>query len=502
VLIAALVSAQVFCMSTAAFFLFRMNGNTFAESASYAIITVFMLLSFIRQVCFIIGSPLISIGIEAFFLIASILLIYRHRSYISGTISILRNFGSSNFISFIFLIFCFLYMAIHTFFHVPKEFLDELSTLSLYEKSGFFQLVSAPEFPALFPVNHLILFKPFLWSGTGFGAGMLCLSAYLSIGFSTYALARRYSWPPTAFTTAVLVMSIPRLVVQAIHPGTQIIAVAVALFCILAIYRTVELPNLTDLLLLVLGLCFCISQNISGMIFAPILFILSWVILFRRHGIIEWKRILANAYAFLAVVPALIFSQSWLFMSNYYYKDSWSGLFPSISFNHDGIQGALANFIRYILESFHFTAPLDPFFVRVFDWSMTQSLQSFYDFFVRSCLGESGAVQVFDLTWMQGEMFSFGPVGFFLVLPALCYAMLKGPRRLKAVAIAFVSYFYLVSLILAWAPGTSAVFEIFYVGAGFSIAFFFPPWRFTKRNKRIVQIAGCVLLFITLLTTP
>jgi len=133
---------------------------------------------------------------------------------------------------------------------------------------------------------------------------------------------------------------------------------------------------------------------------------------------------------------------------------------------------------------------------------MAQPLQSFYDFFVRSFLGENGAVQAFDLTWMTDEMFSFGPVAFFLVLPALFYAMIKGPRRLKSVAIAFISYFYLVSLIFAWAPGTAELFEIFYVSAGFSMAFFFPPWRFTKKIKKIVQIAGCFLLFITLLTAP
>jgi len=338
------------------------------------------------------------------------------------------------------------------------------------------------------------LFNTFLRFGIDFGSGIFCFLAYLSIGFSTYALARRYSWHPTAFTIAILVMSMPRLVVQAIYPGTQIISVAVALFCILAIYRTVEMPNLTDLILLILGLFFCISGNISSMIFAPILLVLSCVVLFRRHGIITWKSILGkNFYTFFAVVPAAIFSQCWL-------KDSWSGVFSSISFNNDGIQGALANFIRYILESFYFTASIDIIFERVFKWNMAQALESLYNFCVRPFLGESGAVQVFHLTGVPNEMFSFGPVGFFLVLPALLYAMVKGPRRLKAVATAFFVYFYLVSLIIAWAPGNAMFFELFYVCAGFSIAFFFPPWRFTKRNKKFFQTAGCFLLFFTLLT--
>lgn len=500
-IITALVFLEIFCLCAAAFSLFRMNGNTFAESGSYAIIAVFMLLSFVRQISFITGISVISTCVEAFFLIASFVLIFRYYSYVFSIFGALKKIGSANPISFIFLGMCFLYMVIHTFLPVPKEFQNEFYNISIYEKSGFFSLVSTADFPAFLPVNHGILFNTFLRFGTGSGAGFFCFLAYLSIGFSTYALARRYSWQPTAFTTAILVMSMPRLVAQVIYPGTQIISVAVALFCILAIYRIVELPNLTDLILLILGLFFCISENISSMIFAPILFVLSCVVLFRRHGIIAWKSILGkNRYAFFAVVPAAVFSQFWLFLCNHFYKDSWSGAFSGISFNNDGIQGALANFIRYILESFYFTASIDIFFERVFQWNMAQTLQSLYDFWVRPFLGESGAAQVFHLTWMPNEMFSFGPVGFFLVVPALLYAMVKGPRRLKAVATAFISYFYLVCLIIAWAPGNTKFFEIFYVCAGFSIAFFFPPWRFTKKNIKFFQAAGCLVIFYTLLT--
>jgi len=484
VIIAAFVFAEIFCMCTAAFFLFRMNGNTFSEAASYGIIIVFMLLSFIRQISFITGYPIISTCIEAVCLIASIILIFRQRSNVPAIFGAIKNFGSANFLPFIFLISCFLYMAIHAFLSVPKEF-----------PVDFFSFAATSDFPSFFlPLNHSILFNTFLRFGIDSGAGIFSFLAYLSIGFSTYALARRYSWHPTAFTVSILVMSMPRLVVQAIYPGTQIISVAVALFCILAIYRTVELPNLTDLILLILGLCFYISGNISSIIFAPILFVLSCVVLFRRHGIITWKSILGKNYtAFLAVVPAVIFSHFWL-------KDSWSGVFSSISFNKDGIQGAAANFIRYVFESFYFTASIDIFFERVFNWNLAQALESLYDFCVRSFLGESGAAQAFHLAGLPNEMFSFGPVGFFLVLPSLFYAMVKGPRRLKAVAIAFFVYFYLVSLIIAWAPGNAKFFELFYVCAGFSIAFFFPPWRFTKRNKKIFQAAGCFLLFFTLLT--
>lgn len=496
----ALVFAHVFSLCAAAFFLFLKKGYTFAESASYAIISVFMLLSFIHQISFITGIPLIATGMEAIFLLASLLLIFRHRSHIPGIFKALKSVESVNPISFVFLGVCLVYLAIHALLPLPKDFQNEFYAIALYEKSGFFPLGATSEFPAFLPVNHLILFNTLLRFDAHAGAGIFCFLAYLSIGFSTYALARRYSWRGTAFTTAILILSMPRLVVQAIYPGTQIISVAVALFCILALYRSCELPTLMDLILLILGLFFCVSENISSMIFAPILFVLSCVVLFRRHGIAAWKNILGeNRLSLLAIAPALIFSQSWLFLSNFLNKRSWPGTFSAIPFNPDGIQGALANFIRYMFEGFNAAAPLELFYEKIFKWSMAENLELFYDFSVIPFLGDSGAVQVFHLAWNPGGMFSFGPVGFFLVLPALVYAVLKGPRRLKSVAIAFFVYFYLASLILAWAPGNARFFEIFYVCSGFSIAFFLPPWRFTKTKKRAFQAAGCILLFLTLL---
>lgn len=520
ILIGTLIFAEIFCLCSAAFIIFRRQGNSFAESAAYAIITIFMLLSFVHQISFITGYSIVCNGVEAFFFMGSILLIFKHRSEMFNLVDIFKTFGTANPIAFSFLGISLVYMAIHGLLPVPNEFQNELYTIALYEKDGFSSLAADSEFPGFLPVNHLILFNTFLQFGSNVGAAIFSFLAYLSIGFSTYALARRYSWQTTSFTTAILVMSMPRLVVQAIYPNTQIICVAVTLFCILALYRCVELPNLTDLIFLILGLFFSISENISSMIFGPILLALSCLILFRRHGALPWKSILVkNPYALAVIVPAALFSQSWLFLSNHFNKSAWPGIFSTISFNPDGIQGALANFIRYLFEGLNFAAPVELFFKdffyrdffygdffygelffdKIFKWSMAENLQSLYDVSVIPFLGKSGAIQVFHLTWHPIGMFSFGPVGFFLVIPALVYAMVKGPRRLKSIAISFFVYFYLISLILAWAPGNERFLEIFYVCSGFSISFFFPPWRFSKTKQKIFQTAGCLLLLLTLL---
>ena len=508
-LITALGSVEALLMCAAAFPLFRMNGNTFSEAASYAIICVFMLLSFIRQISIIAGIPLLSSGIEAFFLIVSMIVVFKQRSHIAGTLKVIKTFISANPVIFVFLGLCFLLMAVHTFLPLPKEWQYEFFNIIAAENEGGFSSWSGQGASAILQLNHLVLFKPLLFkpllvSGTGASAGIVGFVAYLSIAFSTYALARRYSWPPTALTTTVLVMSMPRLVSQTIFPGTQIVSIAVALFCILAIYRSVELPNQVDIIFLVLGFFFCISENISSMIFTPILFILSWVVLFRRHGFLTWKIISGTKwYAVFAVAPAVVFSHCWLFI--YPYSASWSGVFSGIAFNKDGIQGALANSIRYVFESFCFSVPINLVFGPSLNWGLNWDtapvLQSLYDRFIGPVLGESGAANVFSITDLPNAIFSFGPVGFFLIIPALCYAMLKGPRRLKAVAISFLVYFYMICLIFSWAPDNMKLFANFYVCAGFSIAFLLPPWRFSKRIKKVFQAGACLVLFSTLMAS-
>lgn len=491
--------AKILSMGLAAFVCFKKGSNPFSEAASYAIITVFMLLSFVHQISFIAGMPILCSGLEIVLFLASIGVIFRHRSGFFDMAVTVKTFGSASPVSFSFFGLCLVYMSFHSMLPAPVQFQADLYPLAIYEKNDFFSLMLSPDIPPLLPLNHAFVLHTSIQGQTASGIGLLCFLAYLSTGFSTYALARRYAWQNTAFTTAILVMTMPMLVNQAIAPNTRIISVSVALFCLLAMYRSCELATLTDLVLLILGLFFCISETVASLIFVPILFALSCVVLFRRHGISAWKNILTRGrYTPWVIVPVIIFSQSWLLLSNYVYKKSWPGIFSDTGFNPDGIQGALANSVRYLFESFNSAFPLDLFSATAIQWSMAEKIEAFFNFSVQPFLGDNGAAQAFALAGRPNGLVSFGPAGFFLVLPALVYALRKGPRRLKAVATAFFLYFCLTALILAWAPGNEIFFEFFYVCSGFSIAFFLPPWRFTKTNKKVLQAAGFFVLILTL----
>lgn len=495
-----LVIGEIGILCAAGFALFRRWEYTFAESASYAIMTTLMTLSFLFQVSFLRGNPGLSPGIEALLSLLAVIMLVLLRGHIVSMWQVAKNFVSAFPIPGKILCIVWCVLMIQAVLLSPGEsHWHSLNQLLLFQHHGrfFFPVTDGPV-AALFPVNAIILPHLILRLNTHTGTCVFGFLAYLSIGFSTYALARRYSWPPTAFTVAMVVVSMPRLVYLGISPGGEIIPAATAVFCLLGINRVVEQPNIRDFLFLILGILFGISGDEISLIFPSILVLLSCVLLIRRHGTGTWLALVIRhpGATIAALPPALMFSQCWLFVHNVLYADRWIGTSMSFPRNPDGLQGALANLMRYILESAHFTWPVD----RAFDWmmgfSLTGTLQKLYDMLVFPFLGNSGAAVPFAIHWAPGEPLSwFGPFAFLLVLPALLYAMMRGHRRLKAIAIALIGYVYIITLIIGWSPGNARFFSVFYACGGFCIAFLLPPWRFTRLGKRMLQVSSALLLF-------
>ncbi len=502
---AALAAAELMTICLAGFTVFRRWRYTFSESCACTLVTVLMVLSCLFQLAFIAGVPAVSIAAEVLLCGLAIITIFRNAIILRQELATVLRFFTTHpvFSATTGIVWC--YLILLAFFIPPQSIhWHNLSQVLLFQQQGaFFPSLAAGSFTnpeqTLSPVNITILAHLFLRSHTDFGIGLIGFMAYLSIGFSTYALSRRYAWPPTAFTVTVLVMSMPRLVYLSTTPGYEILPAAVALFCLVSIYRAVESPNVWDLCFLALGLLFMISGPAVSLAFPAILVPLSCLLLFRRHGFTIWWKLIAKhrRIVLLALVPALVFSQSWLFLYNRIYQGDWinhTGL-SSVALNPDGIQGAVANFFRYILESAHFTRPVDLLCRWAAGFSITNLWQSIYGALISPVFDNLGAVVPFQISWIPDERLSwFGPFGFLLVLPAVVIALVRAPRRLKAIAISLLGYFFLITLILAWTPENVRFFTIFYVCGGFCIAFFLPPWRISQRSRQGLQIAGALLL--------
>ena len=188
----------VFCF--AGYVVFAKLKNSFAESIAYGIIVGLMAVSFLFQIAVLFRNIYISIGLEAVFVSFSVVVLIRLRNHIRTGFRVVYKFAKNHPGVAAFVLFGWGYLALTAVLIPPYGQWDRLSEVFLIEdfvnKRGF---VNQP-IPAL---NSLSLAHLFLRFRTDIGIGVYGFLAYISIAFSTYALARRYSWPPAAFTVTL-----------------------------------------------------------------------------------------------------------------------------------------------------------------------------------------------------------------------------------------------------------------------------------------------------------
>ncbi|CAB5092198.1 hypothetical protein D3OALGA1CA_4165 [Olavius algarvensis associated proteobacterium Delta 3] len=502
----ALVSAmEMVLFFMAGFAFFRGRGYTFPEAVSVGLITVLMILSLVFQVALLLGAAWLAPIFEVLITLIALRVVWRGRHTIAELPVQMRHLIGDHSIAGLGLCVAAIYLLTQAIVIGPgiTHWADMADLLLFQHQGGFFTTPGIgpewlPERPGT-PQNALILPHMLLRFGTDAGVGLFGFTAWLSVGFATYSLARRYAWPPTAFTVTLVVMSFPRLVLLATTPAPEMVAAASALVCLLALYRLGEEPNISDMCLLTVGILFCISGRVLSLTFPIVLMTLTTVLLFRRHGAGVWWQLISDhrGAALATLFPAAIFSQIWLFGHHLIHHGRWTDAPLSENFapNTDALFGAGANLLRYGLEMVHLTLPVEHVSNWMFGFSPIRFLEGIHTVIVTSLFGAGGTAAEFRILWFPDEALAwFGPYGALLTVPALVYALIRGPRRLKAIAIALTVYVYILCLVPAWMPGNAWLFTSFFVCSGFCIAFFLPPWRLTSTAKLTLQVVSILLL--------
>jgi hypothetical protein len=457
---------------------FRLRHRTLAEASATALITTLLLFSLFQQAALVLPLPGIVFlpelgGIWAFFLG------WKFRKGMKRIFGDLANFlPRRQPVILLLFVLCWGYMGARAIFCAPHSFDIEP-----------FDILTQAAGTGVFPSGAGMISAHFSGSGSRLGAGLPGFFAYTSLLFSTYALSRRYAWVPVSFTVTVVVGSMPWFVFHGVTPGEEIIPAAAALFFLLTVYRLIERPALLDFCLAGTCLGFLFSHGNGAFVFSLVMTVLSCVLLIRRHGFSpkalarhHWKTAVAS------MVPALIFSRFWTGIP---------AVFGGVEKNNDGLAGAVVNFLGYLISS------LDaPFLLNLLETDPAASsglldfLEKIYFWAAALLVTPGSSVLTFDLSWYRGEGVAwFGPLAFFLVQPAVVVALIRGPRRLKAVALALAVYVYFVCLIPGWHPGNARFFSFLYATAGFFTAFLLPPWRLGRKAKRGLQII-CLLILV------
>lgn len=473
--------------SVTAFLFYRRRGNTVAEAGAYGLMTTLMAQSWVSQVLFIFGVQQLYIAVQAILLLAAVGYTVRERRILIYHLHIVLRFIYANWVPAYALLSGWLLMAAMRVFPSASAAAQSADLLHLSSLLGWVHYHARMSLPVL---NCAILTAP--WQ-PHLAVGLANMVAYISIGSATYALARRYAWPPTAITVVLLVVSMPRLIHQSLTLHSELLPAAAVVLAILALYRTVEQPHSHDLVMLAAAVTFSVSSGRLCYLMPLVLTALSLVVLARRHGFRLWAGALfRNPRAVMAALAVgSIFCQLGVVGFNLVNGHPWMGSTGEdvVFFNADGLAGAGANLIRYLLQSIHLPELVDHFCRWAFDASPLSGLNALYRQGVVPFLDGRGEAEPFAVSWTAGDgMEWFGPAGFLLILPSLLYALWEGSRRLKSTALAMLVYGLLIALIPAWRPANVQWLTPLFAGCGFFIAFFLPPWRIGRTGCRVLQV--------------
>ncbi len=488
------VETAIFVLAGFAWFLSM--GYTIAEAGAGAVVSVFMALSLFHQVSFFIGSPLPGFIVEPIALVAILFFGIRRwphtlRMVVSAVRLVRQELLSGLTITAAWVAMAGMvgvgwlstehFLAVHPWNGLMTGLAD----------GGLMRLMGIDPIP---PINATALFYHTARFGLGPNACGFGLLAHMAMGFSTYALARRYAWPPMALTVTLMVLSMPRLVFLGLWPSAELLSTAAVVFSMVLIYRLVEQHQAGDLRFFLLCILFSIHANPMSIALVPVLVLLLLVAMIRRHGWLLWRELIAEKplLTALVVLLALVLAQVPVFALN---QANGHPLFgAAITFEHGGILGAAANLIRFFFISVDPTEPVQRVLVWLVGLNLDHLLMGIYNTLVAPVFGHAGAQSPFILIFSGDGRMGFGPFAPLLVLPAIIHALVRGPRRLKAVGVAWVGYLYLATLVVAWHSDSLRVLSPLFAANGFVVAFSLPPWRLRRRGMRILQLAFALLM--------
>ena len=475
---------------------FRSVGYSLAEAGAAAIVSVFMGLSLIHQLCFFLGSALPGVIIEMAALATIFFFGVRRRHHLNGALASAMQLIRRETLAGLSITGAWMVMA--GLVAVGWLSMNDLPAahpwdgwISDSNRVSWVQRMVADPIP---PLNATALFYHTARFGMGPNACGFGLLAHMAVGLSTYALARRYAWPPMALTGTLLVLSMPRLVFLGLWPSAELVSVVSIVFSVVLLYRLVEQHQTRDLRFFLLCILFSIYSNPMSVALVLVMALLLLVVMIRRHGWLMWWELMFKKpiVGALMLLPALGLAQIPVFALNL--ANGHPLLGASVALDNDGIRGAAANLLRYLLLSVDPTEPVQRMLVWLVGLDLNRLILGIYQALVIPVLGQATIYGDFIATFSGSGHMGFGPFAALLVLPAIIHALLRGPRRLKAVSVAWLGYLYLAALVVAWRPHSFWILSPLYAANGFVVAFSLPPWRLRRRGMRLLQGVFILLL--------
>lgn len=496
-------------LSGGAFVWLRQQQVSRAAALSLAILGSFTALSFIYQSVFLLGWGGWAALFEIPLCMASAILCFQQRHILHGTGQRIRQHWRAAPVTISVLAIALSTLLLLVIV-VPEGNFDSqrynLTRVLLFEQFGTLRLGPGQitEYhQAIFPVGGDILRYALLRWHTDAGLALFNWLAYIAIISGSYALARGQTDEKRALLVALIIASLPLPIFQATGTKPDLLLTAAVIGCFLLGRTLLAQPRFCWLAALTVLLAFGISLKTTFAAFAlPFMLCFGgWWLWQVRTSISTW---LFN-WHWIALLPVLlVFSQIWLFAHNYSLWSHWAGPVELVDFhrNQDGAFGALANALRYWLQSLHLMTPSDLLANQLIGTKLSTLLTEAYYAVLYPLIGDAGAAWPREIVpfvlaehnWGDGENGAwFGPLGFVLIWPALVLALWRGDAWLRVMALSLLGFFVIVCWQVAWMPWNGRFLTPVFVAAAGPLAWLL---NHITRNMVLNLLRGAAFLLL------
>jgi hypothetical protein len=194
----------------------------------------------------------------------------------------------------------------------------------------------------------------------------------------------------------------------------------------------------------------------------------------------------------------VLLSGWWIYLHNAMVWGNWSGqpYYVLTFLNKDGLPGAIANAVRYFLQSFHFLYLTDVIIQSRFHISLLAGLQHGYDVLIDPIFEGAGAYTPFRFVWLPKELEAwFGPLAPFLLYPSVIYGLWKGDKRMRVLILTVFLYASIICYQIAWMPFNGRFLSPAFTLSCIPLAFVFDKLEIGKNGRALVLLGSFMIFF-------
>ena len=281
---------EIFLLCCGGMIFAHSHNRSIAESLSLGIFLALILISVIFQTAFLLEIPSSAVIAEVAITLLTIRYLVNNRFLFTKAVYSIWQFILEHKVVTGIVAICWFYLLCLVVMIPPNNWDSmayNLSRIFLFQQENSLYLENFTNIrQTMFVVGADILNYGFLRLDNDYGVGFFSWLAYISIGFGTYGLARRFADPQVSIATTLTIISLTEFCFQATSTKNDIFTAASALFCFIVTDRLLTKPNVRDLGILLLAIAFGFSAKTTFLGFVAPFSLCFGILAFIKIG---WK---------------------------------------------------------------------------------------------------------------------------------------------------------------------------------------------------------------------